>query len=162
MLYEVITNTIITCSIRGRMRLEDSKSTNPVAVGDTVKFSLDIEEGVIAEVDERKNYIVRRASNLSKESHVLAANVDQAVLIVTINYPITSRVFVDRFIAASEAYRIPVQLIFNKLDRYDAKHLAMLDEWRQLYENIGYPTMAVSAHNLDNQTEVKELLKDIV
>jgi len=153
-------NTIITCSIRGRMRLEDSKSTNPVAVGDTVKFSLDNEEGVIAEVDERKNYIVRRASNLSKESHVLAANVDQAVLIVTINYPITSRVFVDRFIAASEAYRIPVKLIFNKLDRYDAKHLAMLDEWRQLYENIGYPTMAVSAHNLDNQTEVKELLKD--
>ncbi len=153
-------NEIIICHIRGKLRLNDIRSTNPVSVGDKVKYTLDNEEGVICEIEDRKNYIIRRATNLSKESHILAANVDQAILIVTINYPMTSKIFVDRFIAASEAYGIPVKIIFNKLDRYDQKHLQILDEWRELYEGIGYPTIAVSAKQNEHFDEVKELLKN--
>ncbi len=155
-------NTRVICRIRGKLRLDGIKSTNPVSVGDRVFFDTEGEEGVIYEIQERKNYVIRRSSNLSKESHILAANVDQAVLIVTINYPITTRVFVDRFIAASEAYRIPVKLVFNKLDRYDRKHQLILEEWRELYEGIGYQTLAVSAKKQDDLEEVKALLKDRV
>jgi len=155
-------NTRVICRIRGKLRLVGIKSTNPVSVGDRVYFDQEGEEGVIAEIKERKNYVIRRSSNLSKESHILAANVDQAVLIVTVNYPITTRVFVDRFIAASEAYRIPVKLVFNKLDRYDKDHMLLLEEWRELYESIGYKTLAVSAKEQDNLEEVKALLKDKV
>lgn len=155
-------NTRVICRIRGKLRLVGIKSTNPVSVGDRVCFEQEGEEGVIAEIKQRKNYVIRRSSNLSKESHILAANVDQAVLIVTVNYPITTRVFVDRFIAASEAYRIPVKLVFNKLDRYDKKHLLLLEEWRELYESIGYETLAVSAKEQANLEEVKVLLKNKV
>ncbi|MBR8535084.1 ribosome small subunit-dependent GTPase A [Carboxylicivirga sediminis] len=153
--------TIMICRIRGKIRLQGIKSTNPVSVGDRVVFDADESgEGVISEIKERKNYIIRKATNLSKESHIIAANVDQAVLIVTINYPMTSRVFVDRFIAASEAYGIPVTLVFNKTDRYDAKHMQILNEWRELYEGIGYKTMAVSAKKQEDLSEFQNLLKD--
>ncbi|MCU4155876.1 ribosome small subunit-dependent GTPase A [Carboxylicivirga sp. A043] len=153
--------TTIVCQIRGKIRLKGIKSTNPVSVGDRVVYDDDgMGEGVISAIQERKNYIIRKATNLSKESHIIAANVDQAVLIVTINYPMTSRVFVDRFIAASEAYSIPVTIIFNKTDRYDAKHLDILKEWRTLYESIGYKTLAVSAKKQENLSEVEALLKD--
>jgi len=155
-------NKRVICRIRGKLRLVGIKSTNPVSVGDRVYFDLEGEDGVITGIKERKNYVIRRSSNLSKESHILAANVDQAVLIVTVNYPITTRVFVDRFIAASEAYGIPVKLVFNKIDRYDKDHLLLLDEWRELYEGIGYETLAVSAKEQDNLEEVKALLKDKV
>lgn len=152
---------IIVCRIRGKIRLEDIKSTNPVSVGDRVVFNTEESgEGVISEIQERKNYIIRRATNLSKESQIIAANIDQAVLIITINFPMTSRVFVDRFIAASEAYNIPVTLVFNKTDRYDAEHLNILNEWCELYEDIGYKTLAVSAKKQENLDEVKDLLKD--
>lgn len=154
--------TQVICRIRGKLRLDGIKSTNPIAVGDRVLFDIEGEEGVIAKIMNRRNYVIRRSSNLSKESHILAANVDQAVLIVTINYPITTRVFVDRFIAAAEAYSIPVTLVFNKLDRYDKEHLLLLDEWRELYEGIGYHTIAVSAKKQENLEEVKALLKDKV
>lgn len=150
----------LLCRIRGKIRLNDIRSTNPVAVGDEVVVDVQDDEGVISEVKDRRNYIIRKSTNLSKESQVLAANVDQAVLIITINYPITTRVFVDRFIAAAEAYQIPVKLVFNKVDRYDPQHLRMLDEWRELYESIGYSTIAVSAKMQDNLNEVKSLLKD--
>ena len=151
----------VTCRIRGKIRLKDIKSTNPVSVGDRVVFDDDgMGEGVISEIKERKNYIIRKAANLSKQSHIIAANVDQAVLIVTINYPITSRVFIDRFIAASEAYGIPVKLVFNKTDRYDAKHLKELEQWRGLYEGIGYETMAVSARKQEKLNDIETLLKD--
>jgi ribosome biogenesis GTPase len=153
--------TSIICQIRGKIRLKGIKSTNPVSVGDQVVYDDDgMGEGVISEIKERKNYIIRKATNLSKESHIIAANVDQAVLIVTINYPMTSRVFVDRFIAASEAYGIPVTIIFNKTDRYDEKHLSILDEWRALYESIGYNTLAVSAKKQEDLSEIEALLKD--
>ena len=144
------------------MRLEEIKSTNPVAVGDWVMVECDDDEGLICEVMERKNYIVRRASNLSKQSHVLAANVDQAILIVTVNYPVTTPVFIDRFLASAEAYGIPVILVFNKIDRYDKRHLKELDHWRNLYEGIGYQTISISAKNNDDVNQVKSLLHNHV
>lgn len=153
--------TIVSCHIRGKIRLKDIKSTNPVSVGDRVVYDDESEgEGVISEIKPRKNYIIRKSTNLSKESHIIAANVDQAVLIVTINYPMTSRVFVDRFIAASEAYGIPVTLVFNKTDRYDSNHLKILAEWRNLYEKIGYNTLAVSAKKQESFEGIEALLKD--
>ena len=161
--YTVLSDDGITviCRIRGKIRLKGIKSTNPVSVGDRVVFDDDgMGEGAISEIKERKNYIIRKATNLSKQSHIIAANVDQAVLIVTINYPMTSRVFVDRFIAASEAYGIPVTLVFNKTDRYDDEHFNILEEWRELYERIGYQTIAVSAKKQENLDEITDLLKD--
>ncbi|WP_439183021.1 ribosome small subunit-dependent GTPase A [Carboxylicivirga taeanensis] len=153
--------TMIICRIRGKIRLKGIKSTNPVSVGDRIVYDDDGSgEGVISEIKERKNYIIRKATNLSKESHIIAANVDQAVLIVTINYPMTSKVFVDRFIAASEAYGIPVTLVFNKTDRYDHQHQQILEEWRNLYESIGYQTLAVSAKKQEDLSEIETLLKD--
>ncbi|MCG8582392.1 MAG: ribosome small subunit-dependent GTPase A [Bacteroidales bacterium] len=153
--------TTIVCQIRGKIRLKGIKSTNPVSVGDRVTYDDDgMGEGVISNIEERKNYIIRKATNLSKQSHIIAANVDQAVLIVTINYPMTTRVFVDRFIAASEAYGIPVTLVFNKTDRYDQEHLKLLEEWRDLYEGIGYKTLAVSAKKQEDLSEIEALLKD--
>jgi len=152
---------LFVCQIRGKIRLQGIKSTNPVSVGDRVVFDVEVKgEGVISSIKERKNYIIRKSTNLSKESHIIAANVDQAVLIVTINYPMTSKVFVDRFIAASEAYGIPVTLVFNKTDRYDANHLNILKEWRALYESIGYKTLAVSAKKQADLSEVEHLLKN--
>ncbi len=153
---------IVSCRIKGRMRLEDIKSTNPVAVGDRVVVEPEGEDGLIDEVLERKNYIVRKASNLSKQSHVLAANVDQALLLVTINYPVTTPVFIDRFLASAEAYGIPVVLVFNKIDRYDKKHLKEMTAWRELYEHIGYQTISISAKNMDDLEMVKSLLRDKV
>lgn len=153
---------IVSCRIKGRMRLEDIKSTNPVAVGDWVMVEPEGEDGLIDEVLERKNYIVRKASNLSKQSQVLAANVDQALLLVTINYPVTTPVFIDRFLASAEAYGIPVIIVFNKIDRYDKKHLKELELWRNLYEGIGYQTISISAKNIQDLEMVKDLLRDKV
>lgn len=154
--------TLINCRIKGRFRLDDIKSTNPVAVGDRVTIEPDEEmgNGVITEISERKNYIIRRASNLSKQSHIIAANVDQAILIATINYPVTTRIFIDRFLASAEAYNIPVSIIFNKVDRYDRKHLKELESVRETYETIGYKTYAVSAKKQDELTELESLFKD--
>ena len=110
----------IESKIKGNFRLKDIKSTNPVAVGDRVVIDINKEgTAFITEIEERKNYIIRRASNLSKQSHIIAANLDQAMLIVTVNYPITTTIFIDRFLATAEAYRVPVKLVFNKIDRYN-------------------------------------------
>lgn len=151
---------IVNCRIKGRMRQDDIRSTNPVAVGDYVMVELDDEGGVIDEVLERKNHIVRRSSNLSKQMHVIAANVDQAVLLVTINYPITTAVFIDRFLAAAEAYRIPVVIVFNKIDRYDSKHMEDLWYYQALYQSIGYETLTVSAKKQEDLSDFKNILKD--
>ena len=152
---------VVICRIRGKIRLQGIKSTNPVSVGDRVVFdAADDGEGIISGIKERRNYIIRKATNLSKESHIIAANVDQAVLIVTINYPVTTRVFIDRFIAASEAYRIPVTIVFNKTDRYDEEHMRALKEWCELYDGIGYKTYAVSAKKQEDLSEIQSLLKD--
>lgn len=153
---------LVPCRLKGKLRLDELKSTSPVAVGDRVSYELDTTtgEGVISEIRPRKNYIIRKATNLSKQTHILAANVDQAILLVTINYPITTSVFIDRFLTSAEAYNIPVLLLFNKIDRYDARHIQQMEDMRNIYEQIGYQTKALSAKTQEDLEEIKALLKD--
>lgn len=150
----------IECKIKGNFRLKGIRSTNPVAVGDRVRIILN-QEGTafINEIEDRKNYIIRRSSNLSKQSHILAANLDQCMLVVTINYPETSTIFIDRFLASAEAYRVPVKLVFNKVDAYDEDELRYLDALINLYTQIGYPCFKVSAKNGTGVAEIKKALE---
>jgi ribosome biogenesis GTPase len=151
----------VECKIRGNFRLKDIKTTNPIAVGDRVDI-MENQEGVafINEIEDRKNYIIRRASNLSKLSHIIAANLDQAMLIVTINYPITTTVFIDRFLATAEAYQVPVKLVFNKIDRYHGEDKDLLDAIMHLYTTIGYPCLTICAKTGEGLDELKAELKD--
>ena len=137
---------LIETKLKGNFRLKDIKSTNPVAVGDFV-FIEENKEGTafIYEIEDRKNYIVRRSSNLSKQSHVIAANIDQAFLIATVNYPVTTTVFIDRFLATTEAYSIPAFLFFNKMDRYSSEEMEYVDALIHLYETTGYACYKISA-----------------
>jgi ribosome biogenesis GTPase len=152
--------TLVNCKIKGNFRIKDIKSTNPVAVGDRVVFDVTKEgEGLISAIEERKNYIVRKPSNLSKQLHIIAANLDQVLLVVTINYPETSTVFIDRFLATCEAYRVPVKLIVNKMDCYSPEELEYLKAFRHLYEQIGYECLFVSATTGEGIEPVKDLLK---
>ena len=132
------------CRIKGNFRIRGIRSTNPVAVGDFVT----VEDEWITDVEERRNYIIRRSTNLSKESHILAANIDQVALIVTVNHPVTSTTFIDRFLATCEAYRVPAILIFNKIDLLTEEELAQLADLRALYESLGYKTVELSAISL--------------
>lgn len=136
----------IECKVKGNFRLKDIRTTNPIAVGDRVSI-VENNEGsaLIIEIEDRKNYIIRRSSNLSKQAHIIAANVDLCFLIVTINYPITSTVFIDRFLASAEAYRVPVNLIFNKIDIYSEEETEYMDALIGMYEYIGYPCIKISA-----------------
>jgi len=138
--------TNVECHIKGNFRIRGIRSTNPVAVGDFVEVQT-LTDGTnwITEIDDRQNYIIRKSTNLSKESHILAANVDQVALIVTVNHPVTSTTFIDRFLATCEAYRVRAILIFNKIDLLTEDELAQLAELRALYESIGYPTLEISA-----------------
>ena len=159
--YQVKTDDgrLIDCKIKGNFRLKGIRSTNPVAVGDRVDIVLNNEgTAVITSIDDRKNYIVRRSSNLSKQSHIIAANLDQCFLVVTVNYPETSTIFIDRFLATAEAYRVPVSLIFNKVDRYNDDELRYLDGLVNLYEYIGYPCYKVSAVRGEGIDEIRSLL----
>ena len=131
----------VECRIKGNFRIRGIRSTNPVAVGDFVE----IVEGWITDVLPRRNYIIRKATNLSKESHILAANIDQVALIVTVNHPATSTTFIDRFLATCEAYRVRAILIFNKIDLLTDAERERLTELRELYESIGYETVEMSA-----------------
>ena len=146
----------IACKVKGNFRLKGIRSTNPVAVGDIVN----VEEGWITDIHDRRNYIIRRASNLSKQSSIIAANVDQAVLIITISHPETSTTFIDRFIASAEAYRVPVVLLFNKIDLLDEDELHYLDLMQNLYETIGYTTLRVSATEGTGLSRLREILQD--
>lgn len=160
--YLVKTNdgNYVECKIKGSFRLKGIRSTNPVAVGDHVQIIMN-QEGTafINEIEDRKNYMVRRASNLSKQSHILAANLDQCVLVVTVNFPETSTTFIDRFLASAEAYRIPVKLIFNKVDAYSEEELHYLDQLIHLYTTIGYPCLKVSALQGEGIEAVNQILK---
>ncbi len=140
------------CHVKGNFRIKGIRSTNPVAVGDNVTVEQQ-EDGTnwIVDIEERRNYIIRRSTNLSKQSHILAANLDYAALILTINHPVTNLVFVDRFLATAEAYRVPACLIFNKVDLLTEDELVQLAEVRALYEKLGYSTLAVSAKTLSDQ-----------
>ena len=137
---------LIESKIKGNFRLKGIRSTNPVAVGDRVELVVN-QEGTafITAIDDRRNYIIRKSQNLSKQSHIIAANVDQAFLIVTINYPQTSTTFIDRFLASAEAYRVPVILVFNKTDLLDEDERRYQQMMMTLYENIGYQCVAISA-----------------
>ena len=141
--------TTADCHVKGNFRIRGIRSTNPVAIGDYVEV-IQNEDGTnwITELYDRKNYIVRRATNLSYASHILAANVDMAALIVTVRQPETSTTFIDRFLATCEAYRVPACLIFNKIDLLDEEGMQELVSLRQLYESLGYPTYAISALTL--------------
>ncbi len=150
----------VDCKIKGNFRLKEIRSTNPVAVGDYVHITLN-QEGTafINEIEDRKNYIVRRSSNLSKQSHIIAANLDQCLLVVTVNYPQTSTVFIDRFLASAEAYRVPVKLVFNKVDAYNEEELQYMEDLITLYTYIGYPCFRISALQNEGIDLIREELK---
>lgn len=160
--YQVKTDDgqLVECKIKGNFRLKGIRSTNPVAVGDRVQIILN-QEGTafISEIEDRKNYIIRRSSNLSKQSHILAANLDQCMLVVTVNYPETSTTFIDRFLASAEAYRVPVKILFNKVDSYDEDELHYLDSLITLYTQIGYPCFKISALTGEGVDAIREELK---
>ena len=151
----------IESKIKGNLRLKGIRTTNPIAVGDYVQIETN-QEGTafITEIEDRKNYIIRRASNLSKQSHIIAANVDQAMLIVTVNYPITTTVFIDRFLATAEAYRVPVKLVFNKIDRYNAEDREYLEGLIHLYTTIGYPCSKLCARSEEGLDLLRDELKN--
>ena len=138
---------LFECKVKGTFRLKGIRSTNPVAVGDVVSItpSPDGQTALIEDIEDRRNYIIRKASNLSKQSHIIAANVDMAALVVTIAHPETSTTFIDRFLASAEAYRVPVLLIFNKTDLYDEEELRQMHELVSLYQSIGYKCQTCSA-----------------
>lgn len=153
-----------SCRIRGKFRMEGIKSTNPVSVGDVVDFELEPqkETGVIVKIHPRKNYIIRRSVNLSKQTHIIAANIDQAFLLITVANPVTMTSFIDRFIATAEAYAIPVILLFNKVDSYNELQLEEMGALKAVYEAIGYACIEVSAITGKNVELVKELMQDQV
>lgn len=164
--YHVLTDTgeRFDCRIKGKFRTKDIQTTNPLAVGDKVEFEMEPgqETGVITKLYDRKNYIIRKAINLSKQAQILAANLDQAFLIVTLASPRTSLGFIDRFLVTAEAYDIPASLIFNKLDLFSDEGLEFLNEYKSIYTNIGYPCYEVSATEGTNVEQVKEALKNKV
>jgi len=160
--YSVKTDTgkVVECKIKGNFRLKGIRSTNPVAVGDNVEIALNSEgTAFITHIEERRNYIIRKSQNLSKQSHILAANVAQAFLIVTVNYPQTSTTFIDRFLASAEAYSVPVVLVFNKCDILSDDERHYQQSMIHLYETIGYECREVSAATGEGVDELHALLK---
>lgn len=158
---ELLDGSLVNCRIRGKMRLEGLKTTNPISVGDIVNLSDDEdEEGnrVIESIQKRTNYIVRKSTNLSKQSQILAANIDRAYLLVTIHSPVTHLAFIDRFLVSAESFRIPTTILFNKIDMYSEDDLEYIDALMDMYERIGYPCRKVSALDKDS---VEFLKKDI-
>ncbi|MDD7461647.1 MAG: ribosome small subunit-dependent GTPase A [Prevotellaceae bacterium] len=152
---------IIESKIKGNFRLKGIRSTNPVAVGDRVQLITN-QEGTafIAAIEDRHNYMIRKSSNLSKQSHIIAANIDMALLLVTINYPETSLTFIDRFLASAEAYRIPVVLLFNKTDILSDDELRLQEMVMNLYDTVGYRCIAISANTRESLEQLRPLLKD--
>ena len=152
-------NQLVECKIKGNFRLKGIRSTNPVAVGDRVSITPN-QEGTafITSIEDRKNYIIRKSPNLSKQSHIIAANVDQAFLVVTINRPVTSTTFIDRFLASAEAYRVPVVLLFNKTDALEDEEREYQQMMIDLYETVGYQCLAISAANGSGMDKVREVL----
>ena len=161
--YTVLTDDgqLIDCKIKGNFRLKGIRSTNPVAVGDRVQIVPNNEgTAFITEIEDRRNYIIRKSINLSKQSHIIAANVDQAILVVTVANPQTSTTFIDRFLASAEAYRVPVILVFNKTDLLDDDMRRYQEAMVNLYQTIGYECHQISAENGDGVDNLRPLLKD--
>lgn len=148
------------CRIKGKMRLKGIKNTNPVAVGDYVAFQQEEGlQGVITAVEERQNYIIRKSVNLSKQTHIIAANIDLAFLVITLNNPPTSTTFIDRFLVTAEAYSIKTVLLFNKIDTYTPDELAEVKYLAQLYRKVGYECIGISATTGKNIEKVKETMR---
>ena len=161
--YTVLTDDgqLIDCKIKGNFRLKGIRSTNPVAVGDRVQIVPNNEgTAFITEIEDRRNYIIRKSINLSKQSHIIAANVDQAILVVTVANPQTSTTFIDRFLASAEAYRVPVILVFNKTDLLDEDMLRYQAAMVNLYQTVGYECYQISAETGDGVEALRPLLKD--
>ena len=159
--YTVLTDDgqLIDSKVKGNFRLKGIRSTNPVAVGDRVELVPNAEgTALITAIEDRRNYIIRKSQNLSKQSHIIAANVDQALLVVTVDYPQTSTTFIDRFLASAEAYRIPVILVFNKTDLFDEETLHYQQMMIRLYETVGYECRAISAETGEGVEELRTLL----
>ena len=150
------------CRIKGKFRIKGLTTTNPVAVGDKVDFELEPEQeqGVIVKLYDRRNYIIRKSINLSKQAQIIAANLDQAFLVVTLASPRTSLGFIDRFLVTAEAYDIPASLVYNKLDMFSKEGLEILSEYKMVYEKLGYPCYEVSALKGTNIPALKDKLKD--
>ena len=160
--YTVLTDDgqLVESKIKGNFRLKGIRSTNPVAVGDRVQLVLNPEgTAFISEIEDRRNYIIRKSINLSKQSHIIAANVDLALLVVTVNYPQTSTTFIDRFLASAEAYRVPVVLVFNKTDLLNEEEIRYQKMLVTLYETIGYDCRQISAEKGDGVEDLRPLLE---
>lgn len=163
--YEVETENKerIQARLKGKFRIKGLKSTNPLAVGDRVKFEMEGDEGIIHTIEDRKNYIIRKSINLSKQVQIIAANVDCLFLIVTIKDPITTLGFVDRFLVGAEAYRIPTVLVYNKIDiLLSAKHKSELERWKEIYKSAGYQQLEVSAETGEGISLLKAVMSDKV
>ena len=152
------------CKIKGKLRIKQIETTNPIAVGDKVSFSIEKNKkspiGLISEVKERNNYIIRKSVNLSKQFHIIASNIDQVFLMVTIKEPKTFTSFIDRFLVTAEAYRIKTIILFNKIDLYSPNEIKELEILREVYSNIGYDCFKISAKKKDTLKSIIDLMKD--
>ncbi len=165
--YEVLSSSHVMydCRLKGKFKIKGLQTSNPIAVGDRILFETDGEEegkGIIVEIEPRENYIVRQSVHKTAHAHILAANVDQAVLIVTYSFPRTSLGFIDRFLVTAESFRIPVVLVFNKIDLLSEQDYAQMRSYRALYEKIGYPSIETSAETAQGLEAFKELFKEKV
>ncbi|NQY07224.1 MAG: ribosome small subunit-dependent GTPase A [Flavobacteriaceae bacterium] len=163
-LVKSLSGELYNCRIKGRFRIKGIKSTNPIAVGDTVDFELETKNdettGVIHHIHERKNYIIRKSVNLSKRTHIIASNIDQVFLLVTLNNPPTFTSFIDRFLVTAEAYQIKTVLLFNKVDSYNEEELVEIKYLAHLYRSVGYECIGISAKSGKNVDKVKEMMVD--
>jgi len=161
--YTVLTGdmTVLECRMKGNIRLKESRSTNPIAVGDIVDYEIESNtlNGVINAIEDRKNYIIRKSINLSKKSHVLAANVDQVFVMATMSNPRTPYGFIDRMLVTAEAYSIPASIIFNKMDAWEEKDVFLAKEMRDTYESVGYTITSISALNMADVENLKHKLQ---
>jgi ribosome biogenesis GTPase len=156
---------IYECRVKGKLRIKGIRTTNPVSVGDVVYFSLQDEKserglpmGVISKLHPRRNYIIRKSVNLSKESHILAANIDLAFIVATVNHPATTLTFIDRFLVTAEAYSIPAVILFNKIDLYSPSEMEKVNEWFGIYHEIGYHCIGTSVVTGQGMEELKKLM----
>ena len=156
-----VNGDIFECRIKGKFRMSGIKSTNPVTVGDVVDFELEenSENGIIHKIHDRKNYIIRKSVNLSKQTHIIAANIDQVLLLVTLENPTTYTSFIDRFLATAEAYSIPAIIVFSKIDLYNKEMLAQKEKLEKVYRDIGYECIDVSANENININKLKNIMK---
>ena len=157
--YEVTTSRgVLNCRIRGKLRLKGIRSTNPVVVGDRVMVEPDEQSNAIVEILPRRNYVIRRASNLSKESHIIAANIDRALLIVTLHAPTTPREFVDRFLVTCEAYKVPVTIVLGKADTLVDEYAAEAEEFEAIYGDAGYEVLRLSSNTGEGVEQIRAIL----